>query len=95
MFAGVALWGVHMALTQGILARMIADSAPPHLVASAFGLFSLLTGLALLVGSVVAGLLWDMMGPHTTFMAAAGFAAASALALAAGGAWPAAGADPR
>ena len=82
VFAGIALWGVHMALTQGILSRMVADSAPTPLVASAFGLFSLLTGLALLVGSVVAGLLWEMTGPQTTFMTAAGFAAASAFALA-------------
>jgi MFS family permease len=72
-----------MALSQGILARMVADSAPPPLLGSAFGMFSLLTGLALLIASVVAGLLWDGLGPQTTFLAAAGFAAASALALAA------------
>ncbi len=83
VFAGIALWGVHMALTQGIFARMIADSAPSPLVASAFGLFSLLTGLALLIGSVVAGLLWDIMGPQITFIAAAGLATAAAFALAA------------
>jgi MFS family permease len=82
VFAGIVLWGVHMALTQGILARMVADSAPSPLIASAFGLFSLLTGLALLIASVVAGLLWDLMGPQITFIAAAAFAAASALALA-------------
>ena len=81
VFAGIALWGVHMALTQGILARMVADSAPPHLVASAYGLFSLVTGLALLVGSVVAGLLWELGGPQTTFKVAAGFATTSAFAL--------------
>ena len=70
-FAGIALWGVHMALTQGILARMVADSASPGLRGSAFGVFSLLTGLALLVASVVAGLLWDWAGPEMTFMVAA------------------------
>jgi MFS family permease len=82
VFVGVALWGIHMALTQGILSRMIADSAPEPLVASAFGIYSLLTGLALLVGSVLAGLLWDMKGSHITFYVAAGLASAAALALA-------------
>ena len=90
VFAGIALWGIHMALTQGVLARMVADSAPAPLMGSAFGLFSLLTGLALLVASVVGGLLWEMMGPHATFLAAASFAAASALALTARGLGPAA-----
>lgn len=82
VFAGIALWGIHMALTQGILARMVADSAPPTLVGSAFGLFSLLTGLALLGASVVGGVLWDVLGPQATFLAAAGFAGASALVVA-------------
>ena len=82
VFAGIALWGVHMALTQGILARMVADSAPSPLIGSAFGLFSLLTGIALLIASVVGGLLWDMVGPQFTFLAAAGFAAFSAILLA-------------
>jgi MFS family permease len=83
VFAGIALWGVHMALTQGILARMIADVAPPALRGSAFGLFSLLTGLALLVASVAGGLLWDWLGPEATFLTAGGLAAASALVVAA------------
>jgi MFS family permease len=82
VFVGVVLWGVHMALTQGILSRMIADSAPSSLFASAFGIYSLMTGLALLIGSATAGLLWDMHGPHITFFAAAGLASAAALALA-------------
>jgi len=81
-FAGIALWGLHMALTQGVLARMIADSAPPELRGSAFGLFSLTTGLAMLAASVIGGLLWDALGSQATFAAAAAFAAASALALA-------------
>ncbi|MGS1016117.1 MFS transporter [Allosphingosinicella humi] len=80
-FAGICLWGVHMALTQGILSRMVADAAPPALRGSAFGLFSLLTGLALLVASVVAGVLWDWAGPQMTFAIAATFAAASGLML--------------
>lgn len=82
VFAGILLWGVHMALTQGILARMIADAAPPSLVGSAFGLFSLMTGLALLVASVAGGLLWDSFGPRATFLTGACFAAASALLVA-------------
>jgi MFS family permease len=80
-FAGIVLWGAHMALTQGVLARMIADSAPAPLRGSAFGLFSLLTGLALLASSIVGGLLWDRSGPETTFLAAAAFAAGSGILL--------------
>jgi len=82
VFAGIALWGVHMALTQGILARMVADTAPVPLIGSAFGLFNLLTGVALLIASLLGGLLWDTLGPQFTFLAAAGFAAFSALLLA-------------
>lgn len=80
-FLGILLWGVHLALTQGVLARMVADAAPVGLRGSAFGMFSLLTGLALLVASVAAGLLWDWAGPQVTFLAAAGFAALSGLLL--------------
>jgi MFS family permease len=80
-FAGIALWGLHMALTQGVLARMIADSAPPELRGSAFGVFSLLTGLAMFAASVIGGVLWDALGPQATFAAAAVFAAGSAIAL--------------
>lgn len=89
VFVGVGLWGVHMALTQGILARMVADCAPPELVGSGFGLFSLFNGLALLVGSVAGGILWEEIGARATFLAAAGFAGVSALVLLAAG--PAAG----
>lgn len=81
VFTGIALWGLHMALTQGVLARMVADSAPKRARGSAFGLFSLFTGIALLVASVVAGLLWDTLGPFSTFLAAASFAAATGAAL--------------
>jgi MFS family permease len=81
VFAGIALWGVHMGLSQGILARMVADTTKPSLRGSGFGLFSLCTGLALLAGSVVAGVLWDAMGPRTTFFSAGAFAAASALLI--------------
>ncbi len=78
-FSGIALWGVHMALTQGLFAKLIADRAPEELRGSAFGLFNLATGLALLAASVIAGLLWDQLGSDATFIAG------GLLALAAGG----------
>lgn len=82
-FAGIALWGAHMALTQGLLAKMVADAAPAALRGSAFGVFNLVTGLSLLAASVIAGLLWDWRGPAATFLAGAGFAVgAAALVLA-------------
>ena len=81
VFAGIALWGVHMALTQGVLSRMVADSAPEHLRGSAFGILSLVTGLALLIASVIAGLAWDAWGPRATFGLEAAFFAASAAGL--------------
>ncbi len=80
-FAGIALWGLHLALTQGILSRMIADRAPARARASAFGIFNLATGIALLGASVAAGLLWDALGSQATFLAAAGCAALAALLL--------------
>jgi len=72
---GVSLWGAHMALTQGIFARMIADAAPPHLRATSFGAFYFVTGIATLLASLGAGLLWDRHGPHATFLAGAAVAA--------------------
>jgi len=83
--AGTALWGLHLALTQGIMSRMVADEASERLRGSAFGLFNLATGLALLPASLVAGLLWQAAGPSATFLAAAGFAALAALLLLFGG----------
>jgi MFS family permease len=77
---GVALWGLHMGLTQGLLSALVADTAPAHLRGTAFGGFNLVSGLAQLVASVVAGGLWDVFGPQGTFLAGAGF---TALALAA------------
>ncbi|TAU79596.1 MFS transporter (plasmid) [Rhizobium leguminosarum] len=71
--AGVVLWGLHMGFTQGLLATLIAESAPPELRGTAFGVFNLVTGIALLVASVVAGALWDMTGPWGTFLAGAAF----------------------
>ena len=81
VWAGIALWGAHLALTQGVLSRMVADAAEPRLRASAFGVFSLATGLALLAASVAAGLLWVWAGPRYTFAVAAALAALSALLL--------------
>jgi MFS family permease len=71
---GLILWGAHMALTQGLLAKLVADLAPPHLRGSAFGMFNLMTGIALLLASVIAGLLWDSFGADMSFFAGAGFA---------------------
>ena len=77
---GVALWGLHMGFTQGLLATLVADTAPPELRGTAYGIFNLLCGLAILVASVLAGALWDSVGPQSTFLAAAAFTAV-ALAL--------------
>jgi MFS family permease len=71
---GVALWGAHMALTQGIFARLIADSAPAHLRATSFGAFYFATGIATLLASLGAGLLWDRHGADATFLAGAAVA---------------------
>jgi len=71
---GVVLWGLHMGFTQGLLATLVAEAAPAELRGTAFGMFNLMTGVALLVASIVAGLLWDMAGPRGTFLAGAAFA---------------------
>ena len=76
---GVVLWGLHMGITQGLMATLIADTAPAELRGTAYGVFNLLGGLALLAASVVAGALWDSIGPQATFLAGAGF---TSLALA-------------
>ena len=78
---GVALWGLHMGMTQGLLAAMVADTAPDDLRGTAFGFFNLLSGLALLVSSVIAGVLWDTRGSAFTFYAGAGFAALTLLGM--------------
>ena len=78
---GVALWGLHMGLTQGLLATLVADTAPTDLRGTAFGMFYLITGLATLAASVVAGALWDIAGPTGTFLAGALFTAVALLGL--------------
>ena len=80
LWAGIALWGLHMALTQGLLATMVADTAPAELRGTAFGVFNLASGGAMLVASGLAGALWDRLGGASTFVAGA-IIAAVALAL--------------
>jgi len=82
VLAGVALWGVHMGMTQGLLATMVADTAPADLRGTAYGFFNLVTGLAMLLASVLAGLLWDRLGASFTFYAGAAFCVVALVALA-------------
>jgi MFS family permease len=79
---GVGLWGVHMGITQGLLARMVADATPADLRGTAYGFFNLMSGLAMLVASVLAGLLWDRLGAAFTFYAGVVFCLIAGLALA-------------
>jgi MFS family permease len=81
VWIGVGLWGLHMAMTQGLLATMVADASPPELRGTAFGVFNLVCGLAMLLASVLAGLLWDGLGASYTFGAGAAFSAAALLLL--------------
>jgi MFS family permease len=70
-----------MGLTQGLLATLVADTAPPELRGTAFGMFNLMTGVALLAASVIAGALWDVAGPQGTFLAGAAFSSLALLGL--------------
>jgi MFS family permease len=79
---GVGLWGVHMGITQGLLARMVADVTPADLRGTAYGFFNLMSGLAMLIASVLAGLLWDRLGASYTFYAGAAFCVIAAFGLA-------------
>jgi MFS family permease len=72
---GVVLWGLHMGLTQGLLSTLVADSAPAELRGTAFGIFNLVSGLAVLAASILAGALWDRFGAQATFLAGAAFTA--------------------
>src|SRR6185437_12649400 len=83
--AGAALWGLHMALTQGLLAALVAANAPADLRGTAFGVFNLAGGVALLAASALAGYLWQAMGPAATFFTGAGLTAAAWAALLASG----------
>lgn len=82
VLGGVLLWGVHLGITQGLLARMVADTAPADLRGTAFGFFNLVSGLAMLIASVLAGLLWQTVGAASTFHAGALFCVLAALLLA-------------
>ena len=81
VFAGAALWGLHMAFTQGLLSKIVADTAPAELLGTAFGVFNLASGVALLLASVIAGSLWKNFGPSATFLTGAVFAAVTAVGL--------------
>lgn len=80
-FVGAALWGLHLAFTQGLLSKLVADTSPVELRGTAFGLFNLISGVALLLASVIAGELWSSLGASATFVAGAAFAAIAALGL--------------
>ena len=81
LLIGVALWGVHMGMTQGLLATMVAETAPAELRGTAFGLFNLVSGVAMLVASVVAGWLWETQGASFTFVGGGVFAVLALLVL--------------
>jgi len=81
VLAGVALWGVHMGITQGLLASMVAATAPADLRGTAYGFFNLVSGVAMLAASVLAGLLWDSAGAAATFYAGAALSLLALLAL--------------
>jgi MFS family permease len=79
---GVSLWGLHMGITQGLLATMVAGAAPEDLRGTAFGFFNLVSGIAMLIASAIAGLLWDSFGASFTFYAGAVFAALALMGVA-------------
>lgn len=79
---GAACWGVHLGLTQGIFNKLVADTAPADLLGTGFGIFNLLSGLALLAASLIAGLMWEAYGPAATFYVGAAFASTAMIGLA-------------
>jgi MFS family permease len=81
VLVGAALWGLHLGLTQGLLAVVVSLTAPGSLRGTAFGLFHVVSGIMLLVGSVLAGVLWTEVGPSATFAVGAVFAAVTLAAL--------------
>ena len=82
VWGGISLWGLHLGMTQGLLATMVADAAPADLRGTAYGFFNLASGLAMLLASVLAGLLWDHFGAAYTFIAGMAFCALTLFALA-------------
>jgi MFS family permease len=81
VLAGVVFWGLHMGLTQGLLATIVADTAPENLRGTAFGIFYLACGVAMLLASVIAGALWDAFGPQVTFLTGAGITTIALIGL--------------
>jgi MFS family permease len=81
VFVGAALWGLHMAFTQGLLSKLVADTVPARLRGTGFGIFNLVGGLALLLASVIAGGLWHSFGASATFLAGAAFACVASVGL--------------
>ena len=81
VFIGAALWGLHMGLTQGLFSKLVADHAPMRLRGTAFGIFNLATGIALLTASAIAGLLWSVVGAQATFITGAAFTALALIGL--------------
>ncbi len=81
VLCGAALWGLHMALTQGTLSKLVADATPSDLRGTGFGVFNLITGISTLFASLIAGGLWSTQGPYATFLAGASFAAVAAIGL--------------
>jgi MFS family permease len=78
---GAMIWGLHMGLTQGLLAALVADVAPAELRGTAFGMFNLSCGIATLLASIVAGALWDLAGSQAVFLGGGGFALLALLGL--------------
>jgi MFS family permease len=81
LLAGVILWGVHMSMSHGLLSKMVADTAPADLRGTAYGFFNLVSGVALLIASSLAGLLWQLAGSSATFYAGAGFSMLALIGL--------------
>ena len=78
---GLTLWGIHMGITQGILAALVAATSPKDLLGTAYGFFNLMSGIALLVASALAGLVWDLYGSSATFYASAVFCGLTLVSL--------------
>ena len=83
VLVGAALWGLHMAFTQGLFLKLVADTVPAELRGSAFGAFNLVTGISVLLASTIAGTLWTSIGPSATFLTGGAFAVAAAIGVAA------------
>lgn len=81
LILGVSLWGLHMGMTQGLLATMVADTSPIDLRGTAYGFFNLASGLMMFVASVLAGYLWDKFGPASTFYMGAVFCVTALIGL--------------